>query len=467
MDLFTLVGKITIDCKEAEEKIDALMQKADTLAGKLGGGSSTSPTTGSTSITPSTTPSTPTKSGNNTILPISNATVAAGTFAWKKIVDYIGNLISVGTERNEDMEVYTKSYQTKLDISSEEAEEFTNSLKEFAKNTPLSFNSVMMAADQLLSVGTPMEEVIERLTVLGNNIMGVDSKLFKATKAWTDISGYDQLNAQETRQLVENGVFIRELLENSIFGKDATMEGFASGLQYINDVIQPKTDYSTYQPTTNEELEEYRNTIINDMLTAHDITENEVWNALVWAQEYGSFKNAMANMMDTAQGAEEKAEDAFIDFAAQNTKWFTNLKKWYNQTKTDMFERNVRRTEEFFNDPATTTEMQKVMDVVDALTAPTPTLQDYLNEQNYKNYAPDWQGPILQQGDTISRLEGVMTRLEATLDGKTIEKAVKDGMSGVTITTGSVTLNDGVLVGRLLPRINIGLGLQAARDARG
>ena len=49
---------------------------------------------------------------------------------------------------------------------------------------------------------------------------------------------------------------------------------------------------------------------------------------------------------------------------------------------------------------------------------------------------------------------------------ETMPSAISSGMGEVSIGAGNVTLNDGVLVGRILPRINAGLGKFAMRDLR-
>lgn len=79
------------------------------------------------------------------------------------------------------------------------------------------------------------------------------------------------------------------------------------------------------------------------------------------------------------------------------------------------------------------------------------------------------------QDNSISRLETILTRLEAVLNPETFKTAAKEGssegitegLSGVTITAGNVTLNDGALVGRLLPQINLGMGKMIMQQMRG
>lgn len=48
-----------------------------------------------------------------------------------------------------------------------------------------------------------------------------------------------------------------------------------------------------------------------------------------------------------------------------------------------------------------------------------------------------------------------------------VSEAVTSAMGGITITTGNVTLNDGALVGRILPQINLGMGQLMMMKARG
>lgn len=76
---------------------------------------------------------------------------------------------------------------------------------------------------------------------------------------------------------------------------------------------------------------------------------------------------------------------------------------------------------------------------------------------------------------TTTEMAALITQLQATLNPENFKTAAKEGsaagiaegMSGVTITTGSVRLDSGVLVGSILPKINVGLGGMVARGTRG
>ena len=48
-----------------------------------------------------------------------------------------------------------------------------------------------------------------------------------------------------------------------------------------------------------------------------------------------------------------------------------------------------------------------------------------------------------------------------------VSEAVASAMGGITITTGNVMLNDGALVGRITPMINLAMGQLAMQRARG
>lgn len=485
MDLFTLAGKIAIDCTEAETKIDNLLTKVGNLNTALNGtGGGTGGGTGSGSGskgggTTTTGGGTTAQDGTNgagglTLIGgqgswLSKAATAFGLFAIKEIGSQAKKVLTTGIGANAMYETQIAGFQTKMGVSREEAEDFFYKLRDFAKDTPLSIESVSKGADQLLAAGFKPDEIIDRLTVIGNNINGEDEKMYRATKAVTDVKGYDQLNAQEIRQNTENGIYIRELLKGALFGKEPTAESFAQGLQYIDDNIHPGFRQAYYWRT---DFQDAIPEAINDLIENHSIDFNDYWNALVWAQEEGSFKGAMANRMNTFEGKRERLQDAQTQSYAATTKGLMTPIKWFMDKATEMFERNLENADP--TDPNNPYN-SKVLEIVDAITAPTPTLQEYLNEQDFKDYPaglygpqlpPGWVPPDLS-GDGAEGLTSSISQAVTNAINSSVPAAVESGMGNVTITAGNVTLNDGTIVGRFLPLINLGLGRAGTAAERG
>lgn len=443
MDLFTLVGKISIDCAEAETKIDTLLTKAGQLNTALGGTSGT----GGAGTTDTTTP-TGTTSGATT-----TQNVAVGTFlgnALTKVTSMLGGWVvdvaKEGYEYEVDKEKYIAELKTMMDSTWEEAEAFFNDLNALAVSTPLNMSSIGAGASRFLSLGFEPEEILEKLQVIGDLAKGDNSTFVRVLKAVSDVYGKGSLKAQEKNQFAEAGIPIFALL--------ADYEGVPYDTQEARDA---------YNQGLIEHMEKKGNLLTPDL----------IWGALLHStQDGGRFHNAMSIAMETLAGQKEKEEElsAMVGGKFLQKTGLINLPEWWIGRKNELWE----EANELLDNPDSlkqTPEMQKVMDIVDAITAPTPTYSDLVE--------PEVQGPIYQPdwtpGDSIGRLETVLTRLEEVMNPETFKTAAKEGaaegvasgMSGVTITTGSVTLNDGVLVGRLLPRINLGLGQMANRDLRG
>lgn len=438
--------------------------------------------------------------------PLTKLIVAkAGMFAFSKIKQFATEVIETGFETNEEAEKAIAYYKTQSG-SQEKAEAFYAELRNFAKETPLGMEAVIQSANQLLSVGTKPEEVIAKLTVLGNNINGQNDKLFRATKAWTDIKGYNQLNAQEQRQLVENGIFIRELLKQSIFGEGTpTQETFDQGyLQILKQFynysdeeaaleLKTKKQAGEY-PSTPEGFAEYRDKLVEEILHNHLADADAVWDILVWAQEEGRFKNAMANQMNTYSGAKEKYGDAFSQHAAGVTKGLMDIHKWFLNRSTKVFEDSTRRSREFREDPANTTEMKAVFSFIESWREKSkeanlksakiagyipPEEQKRIQEemelvqnileakeretenknQALQNFFATGNPYFLQEPDEESEDTSSSSVQEAV---DQIPQKIEEGFKGakvqVTVGTGNIVLDSGMLVGALTPKVNVSLG---------
>lgn len=444
MDLFTLVGKIAIDCTEAETKIDSLLAKAGQLNTALGGTSGS----GGTGTTSTTTSTDTTDTSNST----TTQNVAVGTFMGNvltKVVHVLGGWVvdsaKEGYGYELDKEKYIAELKTMMDSTWEEAESFFNELNALSISTPLNMSSIGTGASRFLSLGYEPDKIIEMMQVIGDLAKGDNASFVRILKAVSDVMGKSTLQAQEKNQFSEAGVPLYALLADYY------------GMPYATDADK-----------------ESANALFMEQQKHGDIPATDVWNALVKStQEGGRFHNAMDIAMETLAGQTEKGEElsAMVSGKFLKKTGLFNIPEWWVGRKNE----NLEELNEILDNPDSlkeTPEMQKVMDIVDAITAPTPTYNDLVNPAEvYGPPTPEGWTP----GNSISKLETVLTRMEEVLNPETFKAAAKEGsaegiangLSGVTITTGSVTLNDGVLVGRILPRINLGLGQIAAREMRG
>lgn len=211
-----------------------------------------------------------------------------------KVLDLSWEFMKIGINFNASAESYQASFKTMLGVTENEAKEIYEKLRQFAVDTPYSMEGVTDSAVRLFNAGYDVEGTLEMLEVLGNIANGDSAKMERLVKAWTDTKGYGFLRAQERNQFVENGVMINQLLEDYYKSQGRTI-------------------------TADE---------ITGMLTKKQVSDADVLNALLMAQEEGgNYYKAMENIMDTWGGQLEKTGDQLDQTAGAFTlPFFDELK---------------------------------------------------------------------------------------------------------------------------------------------
>lgn len=448
MDLFTLVGKIAIDCTEAETKIDTLLEKANQLNKALGG----TGTTGTTGTTENTGGTGTTEGGTTTA-----QSVAAGTVAgnWLTAVTNMlgGWVIDFGKEGYSyevEKETYIAELKTMMNSTWEEAEAFFNDLNALAISTPLNMGSLGAGASRFLSLGYNPEEIVGMMQVIGDLAKGDNASFVRILKAVSDVMAKTTLQAQEKNQFSEVGIPLYALLADYY------------GMSYETDADK-----------------ENANKLFMEKQQGGDISAVDVWNALVKStQEGGRFHNAMSIAMETTRGQSEKLDELSQKYGGTilSEAGLMNVFKGITEVMNNILETEVERLEEegLFG-WKNYKDAESFGDVIDVITAPTFSPEEYYNE-GYSEYPSNWQGPLYDgnSGASNPALENAAAIIAAAVGTEvrsaiadSVPGAVSSGMGEVSISTGNVTLNDGALVGRILPRINVGLGQMTARDMRG
>lgn len=121
MDLFTLMGKISIESGNANDEMDNMINKAQSLQKTLNGTSDTAESTGAT-ITDAAT-----KTASGTSKAVSAMQVALGnltTQGLNKAYRYGKSFFQTGFEFNQNMEKWMASFTTHLGGDMEAAEAF-------------------------------------------------------------------------------------------------------------------------------------------------------------------------------------------------------------------------------------------------------------------------------------------------------------------------------------------------------
>lgn len=224
MNLFTLVGEIVINYQDAEDDIEKITEKAETLSGKIQLVGSEADTTGGKL-----------KDGSkfhagavwlgNTLTRLS-----------EKAASLIGKLGSIGFEFNSSMEVYQNQF-TALLQSEEKAQSLVKSLQELAKLSPLGMEGLAQNAVQLLNTGTQFEDMIPTLEMLGNISLGDPDKMDRVVTAYSQMMSIGKLKAQEIQQFINAGVPIIDLI-TKYGGPD-----YEGGYWYQDFLRDPQKEY--------------------------------------------------------------------------------------------------------------------------------------------------------------------------------------------------------------------------------
>lgn len=462
MDLFTLAGKIAIDCTEAETKIDNLLTKVGNLNTALNstGGSSGGSTGGSTDTTSATPGMTASGGGSTTA-----GSVATGTFFGNlltKAVNLMGGwVVDLGKEGYNyelNKETYIAELKTMMGSTWEEAEAFFNELNTLAISSPLNMSSLGTGASRFLSLGFEPDKIMEMMTVLGDIAKGDNSTFVRILKAVSDVYGKGGLKAQEKNQFAEAGVPIFALL----------------------------ADYEGAPYNTPEERDAYNEYLITKMERGGTVSADDVWGALLKStQEGGRFHNAMEIAMGTGRGQAEKLDElkqkasgtvlsqlGVTDAIEGITRFINNVLEsdLERVEKEGLFGlgryKDVESVSDFLRVFLSNTFPSFIAGEKESFTQEeydAELLERYLDSGRIpEGWVPSDLSGEGADGLTSSISQAVTSAINTSLPG-----AVESGMGKVTISAGNVTLNDGTLVGRFLPLINIGLGRAGTSAERG
>lgn len=292
MDLFTLVGTITINAQDAMENINSLMTKVGELDAQLNGTALQTETTSKeveNTVTQSTERTT-TKTGE--VLRSWNVFLGnMATQAVNKGYDFFKGFTQGGFSLLQNMEKWEASFKTHLGGSEEAASAFMKKLQQFAIDTPLSMEEVVQQATNLFGAGFDADAIIPAMSMLGDLTKG-DSTIFsRVARAYWQAMGKPHLVAQDANQMIEAGVPIWQIIADYF---NATERDGKT--DWTKDFVSNLGTWNNENPDFEHEM----------------VTAEEVHNAIVMAtSEGGDYYNAMNNLMDTEYGQAQKMLDAY------------------------------------------------------------------------------------------------------------------------------------------------------------
>lgn len=282
-DLFTLVGSISIDMKEAMTNIESVIGKVNELEALLNGTQTTTQTTAQKTgqaVTSATEKAT--KTTNDTLSKWSVTIGNLTTQALNKLYGYGKDFFQTGYEYNTLVETGVAHISTLLQISTEDATLFFRELEQFAIETPLTLEGTLETMTRMFGVGIERGEMLSTMQMLGDIALGDTEKMQGLAKALTDVRGNTTLLAQDARQFTERGVPLWDLLEQYYTATNGKYAGWSAGeLRASNRKETP-------------------------------IPYEDVFNALYMStQPGGLYHDAMETAMKTTEGQAERMIDNY------------------------------------------------------------------------------------------------------------------------------------------------------------
>lgn len=198
-DLFKLVGRILIEHEDADTAIDNTTQKAKDLSEALKGTGESADNTGKKVGSSG-------KFGSgsiwfgNMLTKMTDAAINFGKFVGKTGFTFDANI-----------EAYQNQF-TSMIGDAERAQQLVNDIKELAKDTPLGMEGLVVNATSLMGAGVEVDDMVDKLTMLGNIARGDQNAMNSVTKAYRDVMGKGKLMSQELYQFTEAGVNLIKLI---------------------------------------------------------------------------------------------------------------------------------------------------------------------------------------------------------------------------------------------------------------
>ncbi len=145
---------------------------------------------------------------------------------------------------NAEMEQYVTSFSVMLGDMGK-AQQLMDELTNFAAVTPFELTDVIGSTQMLMNYGVAADEVVEKMTQLGNLAGGNAQKLDRVTIAYGQMLAKGKVTNEEMRQMLEAGVPILQAIADTMGITTAEVQDLASkskiGIDELNNAIASLT----------------------------------------------------------------------------------------------------------------------------------------------------------------------------------------------------------------------------------
>lgn len=204
---------------------------------------------------------------------------------------------------NAEMEQTLTSFTVMLD-DAEKAKGLVKEMTEFAASTPLELPDVTTASQMLMNYGVAADEVIEKITRLGDLSGGNAAKLDRVSLAYGQMLAKGKVTGEEMRQMTEAGVPLLQALADTLGKTTAEVQDMVSKSKVgIDDLDRAIESLTTGSGQFSGMMEKQSQTMTGMLSTARDLISK--FGRDVGEEAFAEAKDALSDLLETIRELEE------------------------------------------------------------------------------------------------------------------------------------------------------------------
>ncbi len=220
-------------------------------------------------------------------------------YTGKRLFDYL-----IGS--NAEMEQYLTSFEVMLGDAGK-AKKLMEDLTKFTAATPLEQDGVVKNAQLLMNYGVAADDVIKKMTDLGNLSQGNEEKLGRVSLAYGQMLAKGKVTGEELRQMTEAGVPLLSALAESLEVSTAKLQKMISdgkvGIPELDAAIKSLTTGSGQFAGMMEKQSKSMNGLLS---TLRD--EFVQFGREAGAEGFGEVKDTIADVLEEVKAARASGE---------------------------------------------------------------------------------------------------------------------------------------------------------------
>ncbi|MCM1463451.1 MAG: tape measure protein [Bacteroides sp.] len=213
----------------------------------------------------------------------------------------------------------------------EEAKRLVAEMTDFAASTPLELTDVTAASQTLMNYGVAAEDVIEKLTRLGDLAGGNAEKLDRVSLAYGQILAKGKVTGEELRQMTEAGVPLLQALADTLGKSAAEVQDMISKSKVgIDDLDRAIESLTTWNGKFAGMMEQQSQTMTGMLSTARDLLDRFFRD--VGEESFEEIKDALSELLEKAR--ELEADGTLSEWAKKLGDGFADAVRWAKEIAT-------------------------------------------------------------------------------------------------------------------------------------